>query len=481
VSAAPTPVNRGARHSTAVGMAARQRARSDRGSAPAGVEERRLLSGWGRATRSLATVVRPRDADELADALARPSARGVLARGLGRAYGDAAQNAGGRVTVTTGLAAVRGMDASRGEVTVDAGMSLEALARQTMPHGWFPAVVPGTRFVTVGGALAADIHGKNHHVDGGFARHVRAFDLLTPDGDRRRALPGSEEFAATAGGMGLTGVIAEAALQLLPLPSGVVREEVTRAGDLDHLLALMADNDDAYRYSVAWVDAASRRGRGLLLRGDHASAEEAASAAFPAPQPHDAAAFPAPRLRAPRWAPGGLLGRPTVRAFNALWLRRSRPGTHVRLTQLAAYFWPLDGVRGWNRLYGARGLIQYQCVVPPGAEDVLRRILDGAGASTLAVLKRLADGDGPLAFAMRGWTLALDFPAAAPGLDRLLDGFDDLVAEAGGRVYLAKDSRLRPATLRAMYPRLDEWRSVRARLDPNGMMRSDLQRRLDLT
>ena len=455
-----------------------------------------MLAGWGRATRSRATVVRPRDADELADALGRRSARGVLARGLGRAYGDAAQNAGGRVVVTTGIAAVRGFDAERGEVTVDAGISLEALARLTMPHGWFPAIVPGTRFVTVGGALAADIHGKNHHVDGGFAGHVRAFDLLTPDGDRRRVLPGSEEFAATAGGMGLTGIVSAATLRLMPLPSTLVREEVTRASDLDHLLALMADNDDAYRYSVAWVDAAGRRGRGLLLRGDHASADESAAAphngAIPVPggggrgampaQASDGAiaGFGAPRLRAPRWVPGGLLGPPTVRAFNALWVRRSRPGTHVRLTPLAAYFWPLDGVRGWNRLYGDRGLIQYQCVVPPGAEDVLRRILDGAGASTLAVLKRLADGDGPLAFAMRGWTLALDFPAAAPGLDRLLDRFDEWVAEAGGRVYLAKDCRLRPATLRAMYPRLDEWRATRARLDPAGRMRSDLQRRLEL-
>jgi decaprenylphospho-beta-D-ribofuranose 2-oxidase len=431
-------------------------------------EEGRMLSGWGRATRSRAAVVRPRDPDELADALARPSARGVLARGLGRAYGDAAQNAGGRVVVTTDLAAVRGFDAERGEVTVDAGMSLEALARLTMPHGWFPAVVPGTRFVTVGGALAADIHGKNHHVDGGFARHVSAFDLLTPDGDRRQVLPGSEEFAATAGGMGLTGIVAAATLQLMPLPSALVREEVTRAADLDDLLALMAENDDAHRYSVAWVDAAGRRGRGLLLRGDHASNDEASAVIGP------------PRLRAPRWVPGGLLGPPTVRAFNALWVRRSRPGTHVRLTPLASYFWPLDGVRGWNRLYGARGLIQYQCVVPPGAEGVLRRILDGAGASTLAVLKRLADGDGPLAFATRGWTLALDFPAAASGLDGLLDRFDEWVAEAGGRVYLAKDARLRPATLRATYPRLDEWRAVRARLDPAGRMRSDLQRRLEL-
>lgn len=398
----------------------------------------------------------------------------MLARGLGRAYGDAAQNAGGQVLVMTGLTGIRAFDAVRGEVTVEAGTSLEALARVTMPRGWFPAVVPGTRFVTVGGAIAADVHGKNHHRDGGFGRSVRALTLLTPDGERHRLVPGSDAFVATVGGMGLTGVIVDATLALLALPSGIVREQVTRAKKLDELLERMAGDDADHRYSVAWVDAAARarvRGRGLLLRGDHAAAGEAATLG------------PA-RLRAPGWAPTMLLGRPTVQVFNALWLRRSRPGTHIRLTPLATFFWPLDGVRGWNRLYGKRGLIQYQCVVPDGAEPVLRRILAAASragaVSPLAVLKRLGDGDGPLAFAMRGWTLALDFRAAEPGLDRLLDAFDDWVAQAGGRVYLAKDARLAPAALGAMYARVGEWRATRERLDPGSAMRSDLQRRLEL-
>ncbi len=439
---------------------------------PAVASQTRLLSGWGRTTRSRAAVVHPRAADEVSAALAAAGPRGVLARGLGRAYGDAAQNAGGRVLVMTGLQGVRTFDAGSGEVTVEAGTSLEALARVTMSRGWFPAVVPGTRFVTVGGAIAADIHGKNHHRDGGFGRHVRALTLLAPGGECHRLLPGSDAFAATVGGMGLTGVIVDATLQLVRLPSGLLREQVTRAEQLGELLERMAADDDDHRYSVAWVDAAAGGlGRGLLLRGDHAAAGEAATLR------------PA-RLRAPRRAPGRLLGQPTVRIFNALWLRRSRPGTHVRLTPLAAFFWPLDGVRGWNRLYGERGLIQYQCVVPDGAEPVLRRILATGRrtgiVSPLVVLKRLGDGEGPLAFAMRGWTLALDFRAAAPGLDRLLDGFDDWVADAGGRVYLAKDARLRPAALRAMYPRLDEWRATRERLDPLGAMRSDLQRRLEL-
>jgi decaprenylphospho-beta-D-ribofuranose 2-oxidase len=235
----------------------------------------------------------------------------------------------------------------------------------------------------------------------------------------------------------------------------------------------MEADDRDHRYSVAWVDAAAggaRLGRGLLLHGDHAEAGDGAS-------------LPAARLRAPRWAPGGLLGPLTVRAFNALWLR-AKPRAAHGTTPLAGYFWPLDGVRGWNRLYGERGLVQYQCVVPPGAEEVLRRLLADArtagAVSPLAVLKRLGAGEGPLAFAMAGWTLALDFPAATPGLGALLDGFDALVAEAGGRVYLAKDARMRPDALRAMYPRLPEWQAVRERLDPRGVMRSDLGRRLEL-
>jgi decaprenylphospho-beta-D-ribofuranose 2-oxidase len=436
----------------------------------------RILRGWGRATASRASVARPGDGGELPAVLAAAGPRGVLARGLGRAYGDAAQNAGGLVVDMTGVQGIREVDAGAGRVRVAAGTSLAAVAGEMARSGWFPPVVPGTAYVTVGGALAADVHGKNHHVDGGFGRAVESFTLLTPGGEWREVTRESapDVFDATVGGMGLTGVIGEMTLRLVPLPSGVVREEIVPARDLDDLLARMAADDHRHRYSVAWVDAAAggaRLGRGLLLWGDHA-------------RDGDGATLPAARLRAPRWVPGGLLGPLTVRAFNALWLRvKPRVSAHAT-TPLAAYFWPLDGVRGWNRLYGDRGLVQYQCVVPPGAEEVLRRLLGDARAagavSPLAVLKRLGDGEGPLAFAMAGWTLALDFPAATPGLGELLDGFDALVAEAGGRVYLAKDARMRPDALRAMYPRLGEWQAVRERLDPRGVMRSDLARRLEL-
>jgi decaprenylphospho-beta-D-ribofuranose 2-oxidase len=415
-------------------------------------------------------VARPRSAEDVAEALLSAGPRGALARGLGRAYGDAAQNAGGRVLDMTALTGIGRLDSTTGRITVGAGVSLAALVADVLPRGWFPAVVPGTRWVTVGGALAADVHGKNHHVDGGFADHTPAFELVTPGGDGVTATrdDGGDAWAATVGGLGLSGVITRATLQLVPVRSPFVREEVSRATDLDEVLGAMARDDRAHRYSVAWVDCVARPGRGVLMHGDHDDE------AGPAPPP------PAPRLRTPRAVPGGLLARPTVRAFNALWYALNRPRT--RRVPLAAYFWPLDAVRDWNRLYGPGGLVQYQCVVPHGHERVLQAIVERAAraAPTLAVLKRLGPGTAPLSFPLAGWTLALDLPARARGLDRLLDGFDALVALAGGRVYLAKDARLRPAALAAMQPALAVWREARARLDPRGVMRSDLARRLEL-
>jgi decaprenylphospho-beta-D-ribofuranose 2-oxidase len=420
--------------------------------------------------------VRPGSVADLGAALAADGARGVLPRGLGRAYGDAAQNAGGRVLDMTALSAIRDFDDVRGRITVGGGASIAAIAAHTLPRGWFPAVVPGTRWVTVGGAIAADVHGKNHHVDGGFADHVVAFDLVTPEGERRTVTKDGDPaaWAATVGGMGLSGAIASATLELVAVRSPVVREELARTADLDELLVRMSRDDRAHRYSVAWVDGAHASARGIVMQGDHADAPGAP------PQ------LPPPRLRAPRWAPANLLGTATVRAFDALWFHLKPRVRRSDLVPLASFFWPLDGVRGWNRLYGARGLVQHQCVVPHGREDVLHAILTTARtaqiAPPLAVLKRLgpATENAPLSFPIAGWTLALDLPAGARGLARLLDGWDELVAAAGGRAYLAKDARMRPATLTAMYPALDAWRGARSEIDPRGVMRSDLARRLEL-
>jgi decaprenylphospho-beta-D-ribofuranose 2-oxidase len=441
------------------------------------------LTGWGRTAPSGADLVRVTDPSIALDAVKASRERGVIARGLGRAYGDAAQNAGGTVLDITALNRVHGLDGERGVIDVDAGVSLDTLMRLLVPIGWFVAVTPGTRYVTVGGAIASDIHGKNHHVEGTFCQHVDSFELLTADGTVRTLTPADAAFWATAGGMGLTGVVLRARLRLLPIETSLMQVRTQRIDDLDALMGAMIEGDAEHRYSVAWIDLLARgasMGRSVLTRGDHATLAD-----LPAKKRATPTAYgPKPLLKAPPFVPGGLLNRLSVAAFNELWFRKA-PVDHTALESIPAFFHPLDGVLDWNRIYGPGGFLQYQYVVPDGAEDAVResvqRISGARVPSFLAVLKRFGPGnDGPLSFPQPGWTLALDVATGEDGLAALCDGLDELVAVAGGRVYLSKDSRLRPDVLRAMYPRLDEWRATRDALDPQGVFTSDLARRLDL-
>jgi decaprenylphospho-beta-D-ribofuranose 2-oxidase len=445
---------------------------------------RTLLSGWSRTAPTTATVVGVGDAAEVDGVLAAAGERGVIARGLGRSYGDAAQNAGGTVVDARSLAGVHDVDLAAGVVRVDAGVSLDTLMRALLPLGWFVRVTPGTRYVTVGGALAADVHGKSHHADGSFANHVDSFVLHTPKGTVTVTPESDAElFWGTAGGMGLTGVVSEVTMRLLRVETSMIHAENVRCPDLDTVMAAMVDGDDAHRYSAAWIDClatGATLGRSILSRGDHAVLDDLPEKLRDDPLRFD----PRTVVHAPPWAPNGLLNRLSIRAFNELWYRVT-PSLHGDVESITSFFHPLDGVRDWNRLYGSRGFLQYQYVVPDDATAAVRRSIemlsDARAASFLAVLKRFGPGNpGPLSFPVPGWTLALDIPCTVPGLSELLDRLDDLVVEAGGRVYLAKDSRLRPELVPAMYPDLPRFADLRARVDPAGVLRSDLQRRLGL-
>jgi decaprenylphospho-beta-D-ribofuranose 2-oxidase len=443
----------------------------------------RPLSGWGRTAPTTGLVSRPVDLSSVHESL-RGQPGSAIARGLGRSYGDAAQCTGGLTIDTCGLTHIGALNENAGTIEVGGGVSLHDLMRRLIPAGWFVAVTPGTRYVTVGGAIAADVHGKNHHRDSSFARHVVEMTLVTPSGVIGVSPDHDPElYWATAGGMGLTGVVVSAVLRLIPIETSWMKVRTQRFTRLEDLMATIEETDSRYRYSVAWLDCVGGHNgtyRSILTSGDHASSD-----AIPDRLRGRSREIPGdPRMRVPQPAPGRLVNRLSVRALNEAWFRTSR-GSRGTLRPLAAFFHPLDGVGGWNLLYGPKGFVQYQFAVPPGRADVIEEAVHAIASSGvpsfLAVLKRFGPGTpGPLSFSQEGWTLALDFPLGPPGLPTLLDRLDIAVAEAGGRVYLAKDARLRPELLPTMYPRLRDFVAVCRRVDPEGVLVSDLSRRLGI-
>ncbi len=445
------------------------------------------LSGWGRTAWTVSDTVQPASEAEVRSAVSGAGDRGSIPRGLGRSYGAAAQNAGGQVLLMAGtpVGAEVSLDRSTGVLTAPAGMSLDDILKFAVPQGWFVPVTPGTRFVTVGGAIASDIHGKNHHFDGSFGQHVVSLRLMLSSGEIVDLSPTERPawFWATVGGMGLTGVVLDARIQMLRIESSRVRVETERLPDFDSVVAAMSSDgeDDKYRYSVSWVDLVATgksMGRGVLTRGDHATASEAGGG--------DVLAYdPKVRLAAPAWVPNQLLNKMSIKAFNELWYRKAPARRHVGIESIPTFFHPLDGVRRWNSLYGTQGFIQYQFIVPLTEVEVLRRVIEafaGQGvASFLAVLKRMGRQNiAPMSFPTEGWTLTLDMAAGIRGLPELLARVDSMVLDAGGRHYLAKDSHVSPVAVRRGYPRFGEWQDVRDEMDPGKTWNSDLARRLGL-
>jgi decaprenylphospho-beta-D-ribofuranose 2-oxidase len=443
------------------------------------------LSGWGNAPTSAAHVRRAHATTDLAGALDAVGPRGVIARGLGRSYGDPAINAGGRVVVTTGVCEFE-LDQATGIVRASAGASLDELIRALVPHGFFVPVTPGTRFVTVGGAIAADIHGKNHHLAGSWCQHVLSIRLALPDGSIVEVSPTerSDLFWATAGGMGLTGVILDATFRATPIGSSRLVVDTDRAPNLDAVMALMEEGDRRYDYSVAWIDLLARgrcMGRSILDRGRFARVDE-----LPRAQRADPYAYQADVVASlPPVFPNALLNPLAVKAFNELWYRKAPTQRSGALMTIPQFFHPLDMLGSWSNAYGPQGFFQWQFVVPLAEVETVRRVVDRlssvACASLVNVLKRFGDASpGHLSFPAPGWTLSVDIPAGDPAVATMLDELDQRIAEVGGRLYLAKDSRMRPELLDVMYTRLPEWRSIRAEVDPDGVLQSDMSRRLGL-
>jgi decaprenylphospho-beta-D-ribofuranose 2-oxidase len=447
----------------------------------------RVLSGWGRRIRSRAEVLATSDVDAIVAAVRSVGPRGVIARGLGRSYGDPAQNGGGLVVDMTRLSRIHHIDPETGVVDVDAGVSLDALMRAVLPHGLWVPVLPGTRQVTIGGAIAADIHGKNHHSHGSFGNHVLSMELLTADGTIAALTPDGERaelFWATVAGMGLTGIVLRAKVAMKHTETAYFIADHDRTRNLDETMELLTGgSDEGYDYSMSVPDTIStgaRLGRAVFSRGSLATIDQ-----LPPKLRRDPLRFNAPQLfTVPDVIPNGLVNGITSRVAAEVAYRifpQHGRGTIQNLTQ---FYHPLDLLGEWNRAYGSEGFLQYQLSIPFGAErqlaDIVETIARSGHRSFLNVFKRMGPGNrAPLSWPHPGFMLSLDFPIK-DGIGAFLDGLDERVLDAGGRIYFAKDSRAKAHLIPQMYPRLDEWRATRAAADPTGVFISDLARRLEL-
>ena len=440
------------------------------------------LAGWGRFPVEEAFIYRPEKVQALNSLL---SLGNLTPRGLGRSYGDAALNRQGNVVDLTRLGRLLEFDEEKGLLTCEAGVSLADILEVFIPRGWFLPVTPGTKWVTVGGAIACDVHGKNHHIDSSFSQHVESLDLLLASGEvvscSRETAP--DLFWATVGGMGLTGVILRVAFRLRRIQTSYVHMKTVRVKNLDTMMETLEAQDPLYDYSVAWIDGLARGsalGRGIVLVGNHATLEELPASLRHAP------------LRVRHKQAGGLglpsrlrlVNHTTVKLTNSLYSLAHRPGE--RLISYDNFFYPLDGLKNWNWVYGQRGLLQHQSAFPfTTGREALIQLLESTTAarypSSLIVLKRFGRQEGILSFPCPGYTIALDFPVYSSAFLAVLEEVDSLLLKHGGRVYLAKDARLSSDNFQGMYPRWKEWLGVKQEYDPTGLFTSSLGRRLGLS
>jgi FAD/FMN-containing dehydrogenase len=410
---------------------------------------------WGRYPKAFNQTVL--DLPSLHPPLPLPSdGSSVLAYGLGRSYGDSCLNDGNAIIPMAGKDNFLAFDPASGVVKAQAGVSLATILDVFVPKGWFLPVTPGTKFVTLGGAVANDIHGKNHHVAGTFGRHVRSFGLLRSTGEHLTCSPTENQhlFAATIGGLGLTGLITWVELQLRAIRSPYLDTRTTKFRNLDEFFDISRESDATHEFSVSWVDCTSEGdnlGRGLFMAGNFSERTK--------PRPYRSLSIPFP-CQAPSW----LLNSYFMRSFNTLYYNKQRSHIVDGLTHYEPFFYPLDAILNWNRMYGSRGFFQYQFVVPFEQDrgiikDIFARITRSKRASFLAVLKTFGDVPSPgiMSFPRKGVTLALDFPNDGEPTLRLMNELDKVVLDAGGNIYPAKDARMSRYVFEASHPRLAEF------------------------
>jgi decaprenylphospho-beta-D-ribofuranose 2-oxidase len=441
------------------------------------------LSGWGKYPIEECYQYRPDHEKLIRQVLSSNAHNSYISFGLGRSYGDAPLNHNNGVLITTELNKFIAFDDETGVLECEAGVTFEEIIQCFLPRGYFLPVTPGTKYITVGGAIANDIHGKNHHIDGCFSAHVLEFKLLIASGEIIRCSKNenTDIFWATVGGIGLTGIILSAHFKLFKVDSGYYDVSYEKANNLDKALELFEASDDQYQYSVAWIDCLAKGkslGRSVLMRGNHATIQQLN-------QREPLILKQKNKLNVPFNLPSFALNQFSIQAFNTVYYAKN-PSSAQKIVDFDSFFYPLDGIHNWNRLYGKKGFVQYQAVFPPakskeGLTKLLEQLSSTNRSSFLAVLKSSGnEGQGLLSFPKKGYTLALDIPIKDDSLFPFLRKLDELVLSYGGRVYLAKDSTLAPEHFKQMYPNLGEFQTIKQKVDPNHLFSSSMARRLKI-
>ena len=436
---------------------------------------KKLITNWNNYPVVEASEISFDYEKEIASKLSHPS----IPHGNGRCYGDASLSS--EVVNTLRYDKVLAFDEVNGIITCQSGLLLSDLLQIIVPRGWFLPVTPGTKFITVGGAVASDVHGKNHHVDGSFSRHIVSMSVLTGTGETFlcNATNRADLFWATCGGMGLTGIILNVKFRLKRISTAFIRQKQIKARNLDEIMTLFEENSDS-TYSVAWIDclkAGRNFGRSILILGEHATADEVKTER--ALRPREKALF-----TVPFYFPSFVLNGLSVKVFNALYYAKNYKRVMSSVVHYDGFYYPLDSILSWNKIYGKKGFVQYQFVLPleasrNGLIDILKRINQRGTGSFLAVLKLFGEQDNLISFPMKGYTLALDFPIR-PGLFEFLDELDRIVADYGGRIYLSKDARMKKEIFWSTYPHAQEFKEILGKYDPDNRFVSRLSERLTL-